>query len=738
MTRRATLRLVAVLSFLALSATRGVAQTDTRVTPVSGIAHPIVGLVLSGGSAKGFAHIGVLQVLQQLGIHVDLVTGTSMGAIMGAMYAAGYSPDQLDTLVTQEDWGNLFRRPTDRRKQSPAEKAASERYMITFPLEHARIALPESVVPRQAIAERLERYLWPVHDISDFNKLPTAFGALVTNLNTGGAELLQSGSLAQAVEASAAVPGAFAPVVLPDGRHVVDGAVVRNLPAEDARRMGADLLICVDVSERPSPVDSLHTLIDVMQQTVSFRVQTSNLVERPMCDVIIDPDVNGVPSLDFSQAQLWINRGRDAAFAKRAELVAVANEQHAARGAIPARQVPVASDSIFLLQVSWTHASEGADAIVRAYIGLQDSTWVTRAQIAAAVDRIYSTGRFDQVSYRTQPRPGGHDLLLDLTEGDRDVVGVGVRYDTPRGASLLAGAIVNDWLTPGSKVALTARLGDEQQYDARFLFGAGPGAQFLQTYRATFMRTSLPHVRPAGVEAAPVIDLHEVSAQVARVLGHVGYLGVELTRGSSRDGVRGGDSIFVLRSQTYTTATIVGSLDTYNRIFAPTTGGSVLLRSEHEIGRGQGWTRQFIDAQGAFSVVSRVSLLGRVDLGSASGANLPLHGRFFLGGSVPSSVWTSEFVPFIGLDPQSVQGTVVQVAQASVQAEVRDNLIVTLHGNVGNVFDGWRPPVGESGYLRGVGLTVGTLLAPGPLSITFGTRSLRQTPKIEIVFGATF
>jgi hypothetical protein len=133
-----------------------------------------------------------------------------------------------------------------------------------------------------------------------------------------------------------------------------------------------------------------------------------------------------------------------------------------------------------------------------------------------------------------------------------------------------------------------------------------------------------------------------------------------------------------------------------------------------------------------------VSLLGRVDLGSSSGKDLPLHGQFFLGGSVPSSVWASEFVPFLGLDPQSRQGRVVHMAQAGVQTEVRDNLIVTLRGNVGNVFDGWPPSQGQGGYLRGAGLTIGTTLAPGPLSITFGTRSLHQTPIIEIAFGATF
>jgi NTE family protein len=731
---RHILQLVGASALLALCATRGTAQTTI---PLSDVPHPRVGLVLSGGSAKGFAAIGVLEVLHQLGIHVDIVTGTSMGAIMGGLYAAGYTPEQLDSLVTRENWGNLFRRPTDRRQQSPAEKAANERYMITFPLEHARITLPEAVVPRQAIADHLERYTWPVHDIADFDSLPTAFGALVTNLNTGRAMLLRHGSLAQAIEASAAVPGAFAPVRLPDGTPVVDGAVVRNIPAQDARAMGADLLICVDVSERPSPADSLHTLIDVMDQTVSFRVQAVNLIERPMCNVVIDPNVNGIPSLDFSQAPAWIERGRAAANAKRAELMAIADSEHAARGVIPPRSSLPPSDSIFILQVSWTQVSEGADALVRASVGLDDSTWATETDIAAAVERVYSTGRFDEVSYRLVHGAGGYDVLLDLTEGDRDVVGVGVRYDTPRGAALLVGATVNDWLTPGSKATLAARLGEELQYDGRFLLGAGPDATFLQTYRATFTRTPLPLVRPGGALGAPMLDVTEVSAQIARVLGHAGYIGAELTHGQSDDGVRGADSLFALHPQSYTTIGGVLSLDTYDRLFAPTAGGRVLAQAERAFDAHE-FVRQYFGAQGALTPIAGVTALGRVDVGYASGADLPLHERFFLGGSVPSAVWTSQFIPFLGLSPQSAQGTVVATVQGGVRADVGDNVFVTVLGNAGNVFDRWPASAGHSGYVIGGGVTVGTMLAPGPVTVTFGTRSLRQTPIIEIAFGAIF
>src|SRR5262249_37023625 len=156
------------------------------------------------------------------------------------------------------------------------EKTDADRYTLTFPLNGARPGLPSAFIPRQGVAEHIERFTWPVSDVTDFSRLPTAYAALVTDLATGQPILLRSGSIAQAMEASAAVPGAFAPVLLADGRRAVDGAVVRNIPASDARSLGADILICVDVSERIAPVDSVHSLVDVLNQTVAFRVRASN------------------------------------------------------------------------------------------------------------------------------------------------------------------------------------------------------------------------------------------------------------------------------------------------------------------------------------------------------------------------------------------------------------------------------------------------------------------------------
>lgn len=741
MTARRTLhalRSVLTSALLALTAAKAAAQSASLPDDAP---HPRVAVVLSGGSAKGFAQIGVFQVLEELGIPVDLVTGTSMGAIIGGLYAVGYSPHDLERLAATEDWSNFFKRPTNRRYQSLADKIDDQRYTITFPLNRARPGLPSGFIPRQGIAEHIERYTWPASGDTNFMRLPTPYAALVTDLSTGEGILLRSGSIAQAMEASAAVPGAFAPVRLADGRRVVDGAVVRNIPASDARSLGADILICVDVSEHIAPVDDLKSLVDIVDQTVAFRVQASNVTELPLCTVVIDPDINGLPSIAFGQATAWIARGRTAAVAHRDALVAIADSVRRLRGDAPPRAAMRAVDSVFVRRVSWTKVSEGADGMVRGTLEVHDSSWVSLAQVEAAVSRVYSTGRFDQVSFRLVPRGTMNDLVFDLTEGDRDVLGVGIRYDTPRGVGLLASVTVTDWISRGSSASLSARLGAEQQFDARDVIGEGPNAHFVQTYRATFSRTSLPHFREAAPIEAPTFDVREIAAEIGRTLSRSSAISVEVAHQWSHDGAVGADPEWALHSQSFTTLAGTLRADTYNRSFAPTHGYALLWRSEiadHDHAGDATFTRHFFDIQGAYSILSSIAFIGRVDVGYATGADLPEHDRFLLGGSVPSAVWPTQFIPFLGFEPQSRVGTTIQVAQGGVQAELRDNLIATVRGNIGNAFDAWPAGLHRSQYVAGAGVTLGAMLPPGPLSFTVASRSWHATPIVEISFGAVF
>jgi len=726
------------LTLLLARPVRGSAQSDSTLSHAP---HPRVALVLSGGSAKGFAQIGVLQVLQELGVPVDLVTGTSMGSIIGGLYAVGYSPRDLEHLAVTEDWSNFFKRPTSRRDQSLVDKSVDERYTISFPLNRARPGLPSGFLPRQGIAEHIERYTWPASGDTNFALLPTPFAALVTDLATGNPILMRSGSIAQAMEASAAVPGAFAPVRLADGRRAVDGAVVRNIPASDARSLGADILICVDVSEQIAPVESLRSLVDIVDQTVAFRVQASNAVQLPLCNVVITPDITGLPSVDFAQATTWIARGRRAALAHRAELAAIADSVQRTRGLVPERRSLAQVDSVLIKSIRWSKVSAGADGMVRGTLELPDSGWVTLGRIESAVSRVYATGRFDQVSFRIVPDDGGRDLVFDLTEGDRDVLGLGVRYDTPQGVALLANATVTDWLSPGSTASLSARLGAQQQFDARDVVGEGPNAHFIQTYRATISRVTLPHVNAASPIASPSLSVREVAAEIGRTLSSSTVVGVEVGHQWSHDGAPNGNPEWALRSQSFTTLAAIVHADTYNQSFAPTHGGSLLLRSEvadYDHSGDATFTRHFFDVQGAYSIFRDLAFVGRLDAGYASGAELPEHDRFILGGSIPSTVWATQFIPFLGLEPQSRVGTSVQVARAGAQLQLGDNVVATVAGNIGNAFDTWPAGVHRSQYIGGAGVIVEAMLAPGPLSLSFATHSWRATPIVELGFGATF
>src|SRR5437868_12108829 len=217
--------------------------------PVAGHAQtPKIGIALSGGAARGLAHIGVLKVLERAGIPVDVITGTSMGSVVGGLYAVGYSAAQLDTIVRAQDWFRLLSDPVDRRDLPIGRKVAADRLLLALPIYQGGVHLPRGVVPGQRIWELLTRLTWSAHGVRDFRALPIPFAAVATDLETSRAVVLDHGFLPDAIRASMALPSVFSPVDL-GATAVIDGGVVRNLPAQDARALGADVLICSDVTD---------------------------------------------------------------------------------------------------------------------------------------------------------------------------------------------------------------------------------------------------------------------------------------------------------------------------------------------------------------------------------------------------------------------------------------------------------------------------------------------------------
>ena len=216
--------------------------------PETALQRPTIGLALSGGGARGSAHVGVLKAIEEMGIPVDFIAGTSMGAIIGGMYASGYSADEIRQILVEMDWERAMRDKPDRELRTMRSKELEAQFLIPYRmgLNDGGIQLPLGLIEGQHLDQVLHRILMPVVGIHQFDDLPIPFHAVATDLVTGDEVVMSSGSLPNALRASMSVPGVFAPVSI-DGRLLVDGGMSNNLPVSVVREMGADIVIAVDI-----------------------------------------------------------------------------------------------------------------------------------------------------------------------------------------------------------------------------------------------------------------------------------------------------------------------------------------------------------------------------------------------------------------------------------------------------------------------------------------------------------
>ncbi len=281
------------------------------------IARPRIGLVLSGGGARGAAHIGILKVLEQLHVPVDAVAGTSMGAVVGSLYASGMSADEIERFIGSVDWQGAFRDRPPREALNFRRKQDDREFLVRAPigLRGGSLRFPRGLIQGQKLNDLLRSAMLPVADIEDFDRLPIPFRAMATDLSTGQPIAFSHGSLATAVHASMAAPGVFAPVEV-DGRLLVDGGLAENLPVDLVRSMGVDVVIAVDVSSRLLPAKDLDSALSVSNQMISIlinRETARSVATLGARDLLIEPDLGAMSSADFTQVGVAIASGELAA-----------------------------------------------------------------------------------------------------------------------------------------------------------------------------------------------------------------------------------------------------------------------------------------------------------------------------------------------------------------------------------------------------------------------------------------
>ncbi len=372
-----------------------------------------IGLVLSGGGAKGMAHIGAIKVIEEAGVKIDYIGGTSMGAIVGALYASGYSATQLDSIFRNTDFTSLINDEIPRGAKTFYEKEDSERYALKLPFDNFKIAIPSGYSGGQNIYNEMVKYLYHVKDINEFNKLPIPFVCVATDVETGEEIKLDHGYLPKAIMASGTLPSLFEPATV-EGKVLIDGGVVNNYPVEEVRKMGADIIIGVDVQHGLKDREGLGSATEILLQINNFRAAEYMKEKSELTDVYIKPDMEKYTVMDFDLDNEIITSGETAAREKWNDLIKIGTTQD---GTDPSFEkiAPVDSLSVSRLIIKGDNTSFSR-GYVKGKLRFKLGEKIAFEKLQRGINNLVATGNFKTIRYELLSNEVGEDLVLNLNE----------------------------------------------------------------------------------------------------------------------------------------------------------------------------------------------------------------------------------------------------------------------------------------------------------------------------------
>lgn len=432
---------------------------------------PKVGLVLSGGGAKGFAHIGALKIIDSLGIKIDYIAGTSMGAIIGSLYATGYSGQQLEDLFNTVDFEELINDEFPRKTKSFYERENSEKYAVTLPFENFKINLPSGLSRGQNVYNLLYQLMLPVNDVRDFEELPIPFFCVATNIETGESLILDKGRLAEAVTASGALPSIFQPVVIGD-KILIDGGVTNNFPIEELRSKGMDIIIGVDVQDDLRDRESLKTAPEILIQISNFRTINAMKDKVPLADIYIKPDIANFSVLSFNEGEDIIANGEVAARKNLEALNAIKDSQTTPTN----RPLLKIVDSIKIKSIT----IDGNEKYTRAYLlgklKLRGNETLSYEDFKKRINNLIATNNFETFRYKLAPTDSINQYRLkgQIRESEATTfLKLGIHYDALYKSAILANITKKRLLFNNDLAALDIILGDNSRFNFDYFIDKG-------------------------------------------------------------------------------------------------------------------------------------------------------------------------------------------------------------------------------------------------------------------------
>jgi NTE family protein len=463
---------------------------------------PKIGLVLSGGGAKGLAHIGTLKVIDSLGIKVDYIAGTSMGAIVGSLYASGYTGKQLDSIFKTVDFDKLISDEIPRSSKSYYERRNNERYAVTLPFKDFKVRLPSSLSKGQNIYDFLSRLLFHVKDTENFRLLPIPFLCIATDITTGEEVVLESGYLPKAVNASGALPSLFAPVAI-DGRLLIDGGVTDNYPIDKLRERGMDVIIGVDVQDDLKSLNELNSALDILTQINNFHTIHDMKIKAPQTDVYIVPDIETFNVVSFDQGEQIINKGEIAAKSELKQLQPLRDSNYQKQNL---KVIP--KDSIYLDRIAVSGNKDYTRSYVVGRFKVDIPGLVSYQDLRNGISNLQATDNFAKINYEIISDKDNSVLEIDLVESQvRNYLRLGIHYDELMRSATLINLSRKNFLFDNDIISADFIIGDNLRYNFDYYIDKGK-------YWSIGLHSEYIEVR------------QDVSASFVQEVGNSGPLGV--------------------------------------------------------------------------------------------------------------------------------------------------------------------------------------------------------------------
>jgi NTE family protein len=707
---------------------------------------PPVGLVLSGGGAKGFAYVGLLKVIRDAGLPIDYIGGTSIGSIVGSLYAVGYSPEAMEGIIRAQNWDDVLHDKIARKYVAYEEKEFNGRTILSLPIKNKKIA-KSSMFTGQEIDLLLNHYLSPAFKVTDFRKLPTPFLCIGTDLLTGDPVVLDKGYLPMAVRASMSIPGVFSPVNY-NGYYLADGGVVNNYPVPEVKEMGAGIIVGGDVQTGLiTSKDQLNSITSILDQMTSFYRVRANKIGDSLTNLHVWlPMDYGI--MDFNEYDSIIALGERVSRKYEGAIRKLADSLNAIEYRPVKKYDAKPADTIRYDTLVITGGQRMPKNYFQSFFPGSRKSKIALKDLEKDIRLMYGSGFFEQVGYEVRSENGKTFLVIHATEGGAGAVSAGIHFDNNYNGSILVNGSFRNILGKGSKLFANLVLSINPRLQAVYL-GSFGGKAALGVMADLYSFKFGLYEKDIKVNTITYTDYKGsvfFNGSVHNVFNAKAGFDYEYFR--FKQDVQA-DTMLIPYQEFSSYGTVFASLaaDTRDREYFPTRGFIGTLRLEYVMLLSKNFIRDVFTNTPVIYLKydQNIPLSKRFVLqpGLFAGALLqkssapPLQHLFALGGLNPFN-YVDQYVSFTGVDFLQEFGYYAAVGRIKLQYNYYKKLYLTLRADAGASQKEFSEVFDPANFMMGYGVTASYDSFIGPIELTLMGSNQNPRPMLFLNIGFWF